>query len=159
MLFKFICALLRLDILRAHYSDGELCAPGPGQSADPKACAGNDGTTVTASTNLLFFIFLQMNLIFTSITRQKTYFITHLSDSLLYVARRRNTRASSMWLLNMQFITPESLLLVRRFVSQSIEESSVNMNRDQSMAPLALIYRHHLTLQLKKLYVFFMGKA
>ncbi|PAV19137.1 DNA mismatch repair [Pyrrhoderma noxium] len=38
---------------KAHYSDGELCAPGPGQSADPKACAGNDGTTVTAK-NLFY---------------------------------------------------------------------------------------------------------
>ncbi|KAG5637179.1 hypothetical protein H0H81_005478 [Sphagnurus paluster] len=32
---------------RACYSDGFLVAPKPGQSIEPKACAGNDGTTIT----------------------------------------------------------------------------------------------------------------
>ncbi|KAI8384686.1 putative DNA mismatch repair protein mlh1 [Radiomyces spectabilis] len=33
---------------RATYSDGKLVPPRPGQSADPKPCAGNDGTQITA---------------------------------------------------------------------------------------------------------------
>ncbi|KAL7752258.1 DNA mismatch repair protein Mlh1 [Sorochytrium milnesiophthora] len=32
---------------RAQYSDGKLVPPKPGQSADPKPCAGNTGTTIT----------------------------------------------------------------------------------------------------------------
>lgn len=32
---------------RAHYFDGVLHPPKPGTSADPKPCAGNDGTTIT----------------------------------------------------------------------------------------------------------------
>ncbi|CAO3637397.1 unnamed protein product [Cunninghamella echinulata] len=33
---------------RANYSDGKLVAPRPGQNEDPKPCAGNDGTQITA---------------------------------------------------------------------------------------------------------------
>ncbi|CAO3642255.1 unnamed protein product [Cunninghamella blakesleeana] len=33
---------------RATYSDGKLVAPRPGQSEEPKPCAGNDGTQITA---------------------------------------------------------------------------------------------------------------
>ncbi|KAI9263311.1 putative DNA mismatch repair protein MlH1 [Phascolomyces articulosus] len=33
---------------RASYSDGKLAPPRPGASADPKPCAGNDGTQITA---------------------------------------------------------------------------------------------------------------
>jgi DNA mismatch repair protein MLH1 len=33
---------------RALYSDGKLVPARPGQSADPKACAGNNGTQITA---------------------------------------------------------------------------------------------------------------
>ncbi|KAF7731711.1 DNA mismatch repair protein [Apophysomyces ossiformis] len=33
---------------RANYSDGKLVPPRPGQSAEPKPCAGNDGTQITA---------------------------------------------------------------------------------------------------------------
>ncbi|KAI9498783.1 DNA mismatch repair protein mlh1 [Zychaea mexicana] len=33
---------------RANYSDGKLVSPRPGVSADPKPCAGNDGTQITA---------------------------------------------------------------------------------------------------------------
>lgn len=33
---------------RALYSDGKLVPAKPGQSADPKACAGNNGTQITA---------------------------------------------------------------------------------------------------------------
>lgn len=32
----------------AHYRDGKLCAKKPGMSVDPKPCAGNNGTTITA---------------------------------------------------------------------------------------------------------------
>jgi len=32
---------------RAHYSDGKLCPEKPGGSADPKPCAGNQGTQIT----------------------------------------------------------------------------------------------------------------
>lgn len=38
---------------RALYSDGHLVAAKPGQSADPKPCAGNNGTQITAED--LFF--------------------------------------------------------------------------------------------------------
>ncbi|EJD05496.1 DNA mismatch repair protein MutL [Fomitiporia mediterranea MF3/22] len=38
---------------KAHYLDGHLVPPKPGQSADPKPCAGNDGTTITAE-NLFY---------------------------------------------------------------------------------------------------------
>ncbi|KAK7046661.1 DNA-mis-repair domain-containing protein [Favolaschia claudopus] len=31
---------------KAHYLDGNLVAPKPGQTPDPKPCAGNDGTTI-----------------------------------------------------------------------------------------------------------------
>ncbi|KAJ6486921.1 histidine kinase-like ATPase [Mycena sanguinolenta] len=31
---------------KAHYLDGALVAPKPGQTAEPKPCAGNDGTTI-----------------------------------------------------------------------------------------------------------------
>ncbi|ORZ03903.1 histidine kinase-like ATPase [Syncephalastrum racemosum] len=33
---------------RANYMDGKLVPPRPGQSADPKPCAGNNGTQITA---------------------------------------------------------------------------------------------------------------
>ncbi|KAI8097472.1 histidine kinase-like ATPase [Halteromyces radiatus] len=33
---------------RANYTDGKLAPPRPGQSADPKPCAGNNGTQITA---------------------------------------------------------------------------------------------------------------
>ncbi|KAI8334638.1 MutL-like protein 1, colon cancer, nonpolyposis type 2 [Chlamydoabsidia padenii] len=33
---------------KATYADGKLTPPRPGQSADPKPCAGNDGTLITA---------------------------------------------------------------------------------------------------------------
>ncbi|KAI7898874.1 histidine kinase-like ATPase [Cokeromyces recurvatus] len=33
---------------RAHYTDGHLVSPKVGQSADPKPCAGNNGTQITA---------------------------------------------------------------------------------------------------------------
>jgi len=43
--------LLSIDltyaIFRAYYADGVLAPPKPGLSADPKPCAGNDGTTIT----------------------------------------------------------------------------------------------------------------
>lgn len=32
---------------RASYSDGKLVPARPGQSADPKPCAGNNGTQIT----------------------------------------------------------------------------------------------------------------
>ncbi|KAI8802640.1 mismatch repair protein [Cladochytrium replicatum] len=38
---------------RASYRDGKLIAPRPGQSAEPKACAGNNGTQITVED--LFF--------------------------------------------------------------------------------------------------------
>ena len=38
---------------RAHYSDGELCAPRPGESEQPRPCAGVPGTTVVVED--LFF--------------------------------------------------------------------------------------------------------
>ncbi|KAL5476803.1 MLH1 [Sanghuangporus weigelae] len=38
---------------KAHYLDGRLTSAKPGQSADPKPCAGNDGTTITAE-NLFY---------------------------------------------------------------------------------------------------------
>ncbi|KAJ3969111.1 histidine kinase-like ATPase [Lentinula raphanica] len=38
---------------KAHYSDGKLVPAQPGQSEEPKPCAGNDGTTITIE-NLFF---------------------------------------------------------------------------------------------------------
>ncbi|KAF9068865.1 histidine kinase-like ATPase [Rhodocollybia butyracea] len=38
---------------KAHYSDGKLAPAQPGQSEEPKPCAGNDGTTITIE-NLFF---------------------------------------------------------------------------------------------------------
>jgi hypothetical protein len=38
---------------RASYSDGVLVEPKPGQNADPKPCAGNDGTTITVRVALV----------------------------------------------------------------------------------------------------------
>jgi DNA mismatch repair protein MLH1 len=34
---------------KAHYSDGKLIAPKPGQTADPKPTAGRQGTQITVS--------------------------------------------------------------------------------------------------------------
>ena len=36
-------------VRRAVYLDGQLTPPKPGQTADPKPTAGNDGTTITVS--------------------------------------------------------------------------------------------------------------
>lgn len=43
---------------RACYSDGILVEPKPGQNADPKPCAGNDGTTITVCAMLLYVALL-----------------------------------------------------------------------------------------------------
>ena len=37
---------------RAHYVDGVLAPAKPGLTADPKPCAGNDGTTITVCITL-----------------------------------------------------------------------------------------------------------
>lgn len=34
---------------QGHFQDGKLVAPKPGQSAEPKACAGRQGTQITVS--------------------------------------------------------------------------------------------------------------
>lgn len=44
---------------RAHYSDGKLVPPKPGQSAAPKATAGRGGTQITVSEMSVLFLRLQ----------------------------------------------------------------------------------------------------
>jgi len=43
----FIGCQWRSSISRAQYLDGKLVPAQPGQVAEPKPCAGNDGTTIT----------------------------------------------------------------------------------------------------------------
>jgi DNA mismatch repair protein MLH1 len=47
MLFVFSISMRWIRILRAIYVDGDMTPAQKGASADPKPCAGNDGTTVT----------------------------------------------------------------------------------------------------------------
>lgn len=42
---------------RASYMDGKLVPPRPGQSAEPKPCAGNNGTQITVSSRIRIFFF------------------------------------------------------------------------------------------------------
>jgi DNA mismatch repair protein MLH1 len=37
------------ELFRAHYADGHLVPAKPGQTPEPKPCAGNDGTLITVS--------------------------------------------------------------------------------------------------------------
>lgn len=39
---------------RAHYADGKLISPKPGQSPDPKPVAGRQGTQITVGLALVF---------------------------------------------------------------------------------------------------------
>jgi hypothetical protein len=56
------CSALVIDLgLRACYRDGVLYPPKPGQTADPKPCAGNDGTLLTVRTVLVIKNFTHGN--------------------------------------------------------------------------------------------------
>ena len=41
------------SIIRAYYLDGTLVEPKPGQTPDPKPCAGNDGTIINVRRRLI----------------------------------------------------------------------------------------------------------
>ena len=49
------CLVQLIPYDRAQYQDGRLVPAKPGQSADPKPCAGNDGTTITVRSYKVFF--------------------------------------------------------------------------------------------------------
>lgn len=69
----------------AHYADGRLASPKPGQSAEPKPKAGRQGTVITVRTiTLVGFVHVLIFL------RSKIFSITFLLDDALSVQRARS---------------------------------------------------------------------
>lgn len=102
---------------RAIYADGEM-VPGPkGSSADPKPCAGNDGTTVTVSMEVEVVVSLALTGKHMRVCRWKTCSTTYLPAYPRSGAPLRNTRASWMSSPNM----PSTMLAFRFFAKRCVD--------------------------------------
>jgi hypothetical protein len=100
---------------RAYYSDGSLVPAKPGQTADPKPCAGNDGTIITVRHPPDFIPCV----IFIFIVRSKTCSTTLRHALLLCAAPQKSMHAYWMCSRSMLCIIPLYHLYARRcaFVS------------------------------------------